>query len=69
MTTELRIVAPLDAPIITCATSEEADELSPRMNTTRYYLRNETKSKEPKALGSQDSRATVKYAETYHRQH
>jgi len=50
-------------------TSEEADELSPRMNTTRYYLRNETKSKEPKALGSKDSRATVKYAETYHRQH
>src|ERR1700751_1315031 len=45
MTTEVRIVAPLDAPIITCATSEETDELSPGMNTARYYLRNKTKTK------------------------
>jgi hypothetical protein len=43
------------AGIITCATSEEADELPPGMNTTRYYLRNKTKSKEPKALGSKGS--------------
>jgi shikimate 5-dehydrogenase len=56
---------PPDADIAINATSIG---LYPRVHD-RLDVDIETKSKEPKALGSKDSCATVKYAETYHRQH